>query len=105
MTALLRGASAAALLVACSCRRDPDALQKAPVAGPEARTVSVGSRPVGADVLVGGTSRCRTPCSFRIDPGYYRLVLRIPGYMPWEADLVVRPGADAQVEADLVSSH
>jgi len=96
----------ALLLVAmlAACRAEPPApAPRAP--GPDARSVAVVSRPEGAEVLVGGASRCRTPCTFRVDPGRYRVVLRLTGYLPWDSDLVVHEGADARVEASLVSSH
>lgn len=97
---------AAAALVACGCRQDPVAAPHAPAGpGPDARMVTVESRPSGAEVLVGGPGRCRTPCSFRVDPGHYRLTLRLSGYMPWETELVVEPGADPRVDASLVPSH
>jgi hypothetical protein len=67
--------------------------------------VSFDSRPPGADVVVSGRTRCRTPCALRLDPGHYRIVLRMSGYRPWESDLGVRLGTDERVEASLVSSH
>ncbi len=101
----LRLAVASALLL-CACREDAVPARRAPVpAGPDAPTVTVESRPPGAEVLVGGPARCRTPCAFRVDPGHHRLSLRLSGYMPWESELVVLPGADQRVEASLVPSH
>jgi hypothetical protein len=56
-------------------------------------------------VVVGGRSRCQTPCTVRLAPGRHRLALKMSGYLPWEQDLVVRLDADEQVSASLVSSH
>jgi hypothetical protein len=99
----VRSPLAALVLLAAGCRSEPPP----PAAGPGlgARTVAFESRPAGADVVVGGRTRCRTPCEVRLDPGRYRVALKMTGYMPWEADLAVRLDEDARVEASLVSSH
>jgi hypothetical protein len=95
---------AVALLLGASACRSPAPPPPAE-AGPDARSVSFESRPPGAEVVVAGRTRCRTPCSLRLDPGRYRVALKMSGYMPWESDLAVRLGADERVEASLVSSH
>jgi hypothetical protein len=94
----------AVLLLAAAACRSP-APPPSAEAGPDARPVSFESAPPGADVVVGGRARCRTPCTLRLDPGRYRVELRMTGYMPWESDLAVRLGVDERVEASLVSSH
>jgi len=97
-------AAALAALQLAACRRDAPA-PPPPGPGPDARDVAVESRPAGAEVLVRGAPRCRTPCTFRLDPGRYRLVLRLHGYMPWEEELWVKEGSNERVEASLVASH
>jgi hypothetical protein len=67
--------------------------------------VTVVSVPPGAEVFAAGRSRGRTPVTFRADPGRLHLVLRLVGYLPFETDVTVGPGADERVEAQLVSSH
>jgi len=95
--------AALVLLAAAGCRSEPPPPPPGP--GPGARTVAFESRPAGADVVVGGRTRCRTPCELRLDPGRYRVALKMTGYLPWETDLAVRLDADERVEASLVSSH
>jgi hypothetical protein len=94
---------AALALVAAACRASPPPPAAIPEEG--ARPVMVESQPPGAEVAVGGRSRCQTPCTIRLAPGRHRLSLKMSGYLPWEQDLVVRLDADEKVSASLVSSH
>lgn len=102
----MRAASAlvaVAALAVSGCRASPPPPDAEP--GTEARPVAVESQPPGAEVVVGGRSRCQTPCTVRLAPGRHRLALKMSGYLPWEQDLVVRLGVDERVSASLVSSH
>jgi hypothetical protein len=104
-----QGAGPALLLAlavtALGCTRDEPPPLAPPPPGPQAGTVLVETQPPGLDLVADGTVRCRTPCSFRIDPGLHRLSIHKSGYMPWQENVEVRPGADLKVSAALVSSH
>jgi hypothetical protein len=104
-----RGALLALLLAlaisALSCTREEPPAHAPPPPGPQAGTVLVQTQPPGLELVADGTVRCRTPCSFRIDPGVHRLSIHRFGYMPWQESVEVRPGAEVKVSAALVSSH
>ncbi len=93
------------LAVACARERPPAPPPPPPAPGPDAGTVFVDSRPPGLEVSAAGAARCRTPCSFRIDPGTHRLSIRAPGYMPWQEDVVVPARGEVRVSAAPVGSH
>jgi hypothetical protein len=96
----------AALLAGAGCRASPGPAAPPPVEpGPGARDLAVTSTPAGAEVFTGGRARGRTPVRVRLDPGRHHLVLRLPGYLPFETDVSVGPDADGSVDAQLVSSH
>jgi len=90
--------------LACTRAPAPPAA-RAPEPGPDAGTVSVQIQPYGVEVAADGIARCRTPCSFRIAPGLHRITVRTSGFMPWQEDVRVEPGAEVQVSASLVGSH
>jgi hypothetical protein len=96
---------AAWLFAGAACTRPPAPAARAPEPGPDAGTVVVETQPYGMDIVADGFVRCRTPCSFRIDPGLHRLSVRKSGFMPWQEDVVVRAGAEVKVSASLVGSH
>src|SRR5512140_3339151 len=98
-------APVACCLLLAACTRAPPPVAAPPEPGPDAGTVSVRIDPPGVEVAADGRTRCRAPCTFRIDPGLHRLSVRTSGYMPWQEDVQVRPGAGVQVAASLVSSH
>jgi len=103
-----RGARLALLLAlaaSAACARAGDPPPAPPPPGPQAGTVKVETRPPGLELVADGAVRCRTPCSFRIDPGLHRLSIHKSGYMPWQESIEVRPGAEVTVSAALVSSH
>jgi hypothetical protein len=101
-----RAACIAALLVAgVACTRPPVAPAGPPEPGPDAGTVVVETQPYGVDVVADGFVRCRTPCSFRIAPGLHRISARRSGFLPWQEDVRVDPGAEVKVSASLVGSH
>jgi hypothetical protein len=97
-------AAAASLCFACTRAPAPPA-PKPPEPGPDAGTVSVRIEPYGVEVAADGVARCRTPCSFRIAPGLHRLSVRKSGFLPWQEDVRVDPGAVLEVSASLVGSH
>lgn len=95
----------AALLCGACTRAPAPAAARAPEPGPDAGTVSVRVEPYGVEVAADGITRCRTPCSFRIDPGLHRISVRATGFLPWQEDVRVDPGAEVKVSASLVGSH
>jgi len=96
---------AAWLVAGAACTRPPVAPSRPPEPGPDAGTVVVETQPYGMDILADGFVRCRTPCSFRIDPGLHRLSVRKSGFMPWQEDVLVAAGAQVKVSASMVGSH
>ena len=96
---------ALAALLALACRREPPAAEVPHAAGPWARPVTVESAPPGARVVVDGAVRGSTPCTFRLDPGRHRLVLRMPQYLPYETDVLVGFEGEVRVSATLIASH
>jgi hypothetical protein len=90
-------------LVACTPAEAPRPTPPPP--GPQAGTVVMETQPAGLEVVADGTIRCRTPCTFRIDPGLHRLSIHKSGFMPWQETVEVRPNAELKVSAALVSSH
>ena len=104
-----RGAHLALFLAlavtAAACTRAEAPPPAPPPPGPQAGTVKVATQPPGLELVADGTVRCRTPCSFRIDPGLHRLSIHKSGFMPWQESVEVRPGSEVTVSAALVSSH
>jgi hypothetical protein len=96
---------ACCLLVAACTRAPAPPAARPPEPGPDAGTVSVRIDPPGVEVAADGMTRCRAPCTFRIDPGLHRISVRTSGYMPWMEDVQVRPGGQVEVAASLVGSH
>jgi len=88
-----------------ACKGPPAAPARPPEPGPDAGTVVVETQPYGMDIVADGFVRCRTPCSFRIDPGLHRLSVRRSGFMPWQEDVVVAARGEVKVSASLVGSH
>jgi hypothetical protein len=94
------------LALAAGCTRAPaPAPAIPPDAGPDAGTVSVTIEPYGVEVAADGIVRCKAPCSIRLAPGLHRISVRKSGFMPWQEDVLVRPGAELKVSASLVGSH
>ena len=52
--------------------------------------VTVTSEPEGAEVLVAGEARGRTPLEVELMAGSYRVELRHPGFKPWLSDVQVQ---------------
>jgi hypothetical protein len=93
------------LTLAAACTRAPAPAPAVPEAGPDAGTVAVAIEPYGVDVAADGIVRCKAPCSIRLAPGLHRISVRKSGFMPWQEDVLVRPGAEVKVSASLVGSH
>ncbi len=104
MARVVAWAAVASLCFACTRPPAPPA-PPPPEAGPDAGTISVRIEPYGVEVAADGVARCRTPCSFRIAPGLHRLSVRKSGFLPWQEDVRVDPGAVLEVSASLVGSH
>jgi hypothetical protein len=97
-----------ALLIGLSglaCTRAEPPAPAPPPPGPLAGTVVVETQPAGLELVADGAVRCRTPCTFRIDPGLHRLSIHKTGYMPWQESVEVGAGAEVKVSAALVASH
>ena len=62
----------------------------APQLTPAWAPVSVKSEPEGAEVLVAGAARGRTPLTIEMMAGSHRVELRHPGYKPWVSDVQVQ---------------
>ncbi len=93
------------ILGAAGCTKPTAAPARPPEPGPDAGTVVVETEPYGMDIVADGFVRCRTPCSFRIDPGLHRLSVRRSGFMPWQEDVLVAARQEVKVSASLVGSH
>jgi formylglycine-generating enzyme required for sulfatase activity len=66
-------------------------LQKlAPQLTPAWATVAISSEPAGAEVLVAGEVRGRTPLRVELMAGSHRVELRHAGYKPWLSDVQVQ---------------
>jgi len=62
----------------------------APQLTPAWATVAISSEPAGAEVLVGGEARGRTPLRVELTAGSHRVELRHEGYKPWVSDVQVQ---------------
>jgi len=63
--------------------------------------VDFNSNPVGADILINGTSRGSTPLRLQIPPGRHVIEIRLAGYRTWTRNMVVDPGSKPSVRASL----
>jgi len=68
---------------------------------PEDAYVDFNSNPVGADILINGTSRGSTPLRLQIPPGRHVIEIRLPGHRTWTRNMVVDPGSKPSVRATL----
>jgi hypothetical protein len=64
-------------------------------------TLYVTSTPDGADVTIGDESLGKTPLSFRLAAGSYRIKLERSGYKPWRETLIVYDAGRVSVYARL----
>jgi len=98
-TRLLSALAGTALL---ACAEPPPPAPAPPSAA--ARAVRIESTPPGASAGVSGQG-CATPCTLRLEPGRYRLVLRKTGYLPYETEITVGFAGETRVNASLLASH
>jgi len=68
---------------------------------PEDAYVDFNSNPVGADILINGTSRGSTPLRLQIPPGRHVIEIRLAGHRTWSRNMVVDPGSKPSVRATL----
>jgi len=68
---------------------------------PEDAYVDFNSNPVGADILINGTSRGSTPLRLQLPPGRHVIEIRLAGYRTWTRNMVVDPGSKPSVRATL----
>lgn len=66
----------------------------------DSATLAVSSEPSGADVVVGGILKGKTPCTVeRIAAGKSELEVRLAGYKPFKQSLSLAVGQEEKVEA------
>jgi len=63
--------------------------------------VKISSEPTHADVVVGGDFVGSTPLSLRLQPGTYKITVKLAGYKDWQRDLKVLSGGDVNLDATL----
>jgi serine/threonine-protein kinase len=69
---------------------------------PVSEGLFVSSNPAGADVFVNGDKQSgQTPVTLPLAPGKYNLVLRLPGYDAYSAQVEVRSDGQAKLDAEL----
>ncbi|MEW6309251.1 MAG: serine/threonine-protein kinase [Bacillota bacterium] len=64
-------------------------------------SLTLTSKPSGAQVFIDGSFRDVTPCKLTMDGGTYEVTMRAPGYVEWLARVTVNPSADVPVHAEL----
>lgn len=74
------------------------------VVGAGKGTLTVGSTPTGAEVLVDGQSMGTTPLELPIEAGEHAIVLRLPGYADEERRVVVDAGDTSSVAVELATA-
>jgi hypothetical protein len=63
--------------------------------------VNVSSDPVGADVLLDGNFVSSTPAVLRLQPGTYKVTVKMSGYADWQREIKILPGAEVNLNAKL----
>ncbi|TFU15251.1 PEGA domain-containing protein [Thermus tengchongensis] len=74
----------------------------APPSTPATATLTVDSRPQGAEVYLDGRLSGRTPVTLSVNPGRHEVELRLAGHQPYRVAVNPRPGERVQVFAQLV---
>ncbi|RIH86634.1 PEGA domain protein [Meiothermus luteus] len=73
-----------------------------PPVQPATGTLSVGSVPAGAQVLVEGRLVGQTPLSLALRPGRVEVELRLSGHQSFRTSVQIRPGETTSLNANLV---
>jgi hypothetical protein len=68
---------------------------------PEEAYVDFNSNPMGADIVINGTSRGNTPLRLQVPPGRHVIEIRLAGYRTWTRNMVVDSGSKPSVRATL----
>jgi len=68
---------------------------------PEEAYVDFNSNPMGADIVINGTSRGNTPLRLQVPPGRHVIDIRLAGYRTWTRSMVVDSGSKPSVRATL----
>ncbi len=64
------------------------------------------SRPVDADVYLGGRNQGKTPLTLeRVKEGKQEIEISKEGYQAWKQSVTVKPGKPVQVTADLIAAY
>ena len=82
--------------------RSGDSLDQRIQLEPLAEGLLVSSNPAGADVFINGDKQSgQTPVTLPLAPGKYNLVLRLPGYDAYSAQVEVRADGQTKLDAEL----
>jgi len=63
--------------------------------------VKVSSEPTGAEIYLDGNFAGSTPSTLQLQPGKYKLTVRLAGFQDWLRDLKVIAGSELNVDAKL----
>lgn len=63
--------------------------------------VRISSDPSGADVFLEGNFVSSTPAVLRLQPGTYKVSVKMSGYTDWEREVKILPGAEVSLNARL----
>jgi len=63
--------------------------------------VKISSDPDGADIFLDGSFVSSTPAVLKLQPGTYKVVVRISGYGDWEREVKILPAAEVNLNAKL----
>jgi hypothetical protein len=63
--------------------------------------VKVSSEPAGAEVYLDGNFAGSTPSTLQLQPGSYKLTVKLEGFRDWQRDLKVVAGSELNVDAKL----
>jgi hypothetical protein len=73
-----------------------------PVASAAAPSLTVTSRPAGANIFVNGQRQfTQTPAKIDLPPGAYRIAVTKPGFEPYATQVEIQAGKPAQLQAEL----
>jgi hypothetical protein len=61
----------------------------------------ISSDPDGADILLDGSFVSSTPAILKLQPGTYKVIVRMSGYADWEREVKILPAAEVTLNAKL----